>query len=178
MSRIGKQQINIPEKTEVRFSNGIFVAKGPIGEISRAFKPDISIKIEDGQVILKPVKKTNETNMLWGTYASHIANMIKGVNEPFVKKLIVEGIGYRINKQGNDIVLNVGFSHPIKIEIPEGVSVEVEKNIIIISSPDKEKTGQFSAKVRAIKKTEPYKGKGIRYEDEVVRRKQGKRAVT
>jgi large subunit ribosomal protein L6 len=178
MSRVGKQQINIPDKTEVRLTDGVFVAKGPLGELSRAFKSDISIKIEDKQVTLEPVKVTNANNMLWGTYASHIVNMIKGVNEAFVKKLVVEGIGFKVNKEGNDIVLNVGFSHPVKIAIPEGVDVVVEKNVITISSTDKEKTGQFAAKVRANKKPEPYKGKGIRYDYEVVRRKQGKRAVT
>lgn len=178
MSRIGKQQINVPEKTEVKFSDGVFFAKGPLGELSRAFKSDIAIKIVDRQINLEPVKKTNENNMLWGTYASHIINMIEGVNKAFAKKLIVEGIGYKADKQGNDIVLNVGFSHPVKLTIPKGVSVEVEKNMITISSPDKEAVGQFAAKVRAAKKPEPYKGKGIRYDDEVVRRKQGKRAVT
>jgi len=104
--------------------------------------------------------------------------MVKGVNEAFVKKLVVEGIGFKVAKEGNDIVLNVGFSHPVKIAIPEGVNVEIEKNVITMSSTDKEKVGQFAAKVRANKKPEPYKGKGIRYDDEVVRRKQGKRAVT
>lgn len=178
MSRVGKQQINIPEKTEVKLTDGVFFAKGPLGELSREFKSDIAIKIEDKQITLEPIKNTNQTNMLWGTYASHIINMIKGVNTAFVKKLVVEGIGYKVGKQGNDIVLNVGFSHSVKVSIPLGVNVEVEKNVIIISSIDKEKVGQFSAKVRAIKKPEPYKGKGIRYEDEVVRRKQGKRAVT
>ncbi|MEK7589656.1 MAG: 50S ribosomal protein L6 [Patescibacteria group bacterium] len=178
MSRIGKQQINIPDKTEVRLTDGVFVAKGPLGELSREFKPDIAIKIEDKQITLKPVKVTNANNMLWGTYASHISNMIKGVNKAFVKKLIVEGIGYKVDKQGNDVVLNVGFSHSVKIAIPEGVVVVLEKNVITISSTDKEKVGQFAAKIRAIKKPEPYKGKGIKYDDEVVRRKQGKRAVT
>lgn len=178
MSRIGKQQINIPEKTEVKLANGVFFAKGPLGELSRKFKSDIAIKIKDKQITLEPIKTTNQNNMLWGTYASHILNMIKGVNEAFVKKLIVEGIGYKAEKQGNDIALNVGFSHPVKIAIPEGVNVGVEKNIITISSIDKEKAGQFAAKVRATKKPEPYKGKGIRYDGEVIRRKQGKRAVT
>jgi large subunit ribosomal protein L6 len=178
MSRIGKQQINIPDKTEVKIIDGVFSAKGPLGELSREFKSDIAIKIEDKQITLEPVKITNANNMLWGTYASHIANMVKGVNEAFVKKLVVEGIGFKVAKEGNDVVLNVGFSHQVKIAIPEGVNVEVEKNIITISSIDKEKVGQFAAKVRAVKKPEPYKGKGIRYDNEVVRRKQGKRAVT
>jgi large subunit ribosomal protein L6 len=178
MSRIGKKPISIPEKTEVKISEGFISVKGPLGELSRSFKPDINIKIEGKEIILEPVKITNESNMLWGTYASHITNMIKGVNEVFIKKLSVEGIGYKVDKQGNDIVLNVGFSHPIKLAIPESVNVEVEKNIITISSIDKEKVGQFTAEIRSTKKPEPYKGKGIRYDDEVVRRKQGKRAVT
>ena len=178
MSRIGKKPISIPEKTEVNISDGSVTVKGPLGELTRSFKPDIKIKIEEKEIILEPVKITNDSNMLWGTYASHITNMIKGVNEVFTKKLSVEGIGYKVNKEGNDIVLNVGFSHSVKIAIPEGVNVEVEKNVISISGSDKEAVGQFAAKVRATKKPEPYKGKGIRYDDEVVRRKQGKRAVT
>lgn len=177
MSRIGKKPISIPEKTEVNISDGKVSVKGPLGELSRSFKSDINIKIEGKEITLKPVKITNDSNILWGTYASHITNMIKGVNEVFTKKLSVEGIGYKVDKQGNDIVLNVGFSHPVKIAIPESVNVEVEKNVISISGSDKEAVGQFAAKVRAIKKPEPYKGKGIRYEDEIVRRKQGKRAV-
>ena len=178
MSRIGKQQINIPEKTEVRFSDGVFFVKGPLGELSRVFKPDIVIKIEDKQITLKPIKITNNSNMLWGTYASHIVNMLKGVNELFTKKLLIEGIGYKVEKTGEVVALNVGFSHQVKIKIPKGLTVSVEKNMINISGSDKESVGQFAAKIRAIKKPEPYKGKGIRYEDEVVRRKQGKRAVT
>ncbi len=178
MSRIGKKIILIPEKTEVNLSDGSVVVKGPLGELSRSFKPDISIRIEGKEISLKPVKNTNNSNMLWGTYASHITNMIKGVNEVFTKKLVVEGIGYKVERSGQDIVLNVGFSHSIKLEVPEEVNVEVEKNIISISGSDKEKVGQFTAKIRAVKKPEPYKGKGIRYDDEVVRRKQGKRAVT
>jgi large subunit ribosomal protein L6 len=178
MSRIGKKPISIPEKTEVNISDGKVSVKGPLGELSRSFKPDINIKIEGKEVKLVPVKITNESNMLWGTYASHITNMIKGVNEVFTKKLSVEGIGYKVDKQGNDIVLNVGFSHPVKITIPEGVNVEVEKNVITVSGSNKETIGQFAAKIRATKKPEPYKGKGIKYDDEVVRRKQGKRAVT
>lgn len=178
MSRKGKKIISIPEKTEVNLSGGLVSVKGPLGELSRSFKPDINIKIEGKEITLKPVKITNESNMLWGTYASHITNMIKGVNEAFTKKLSVEGIGYKTALQGNDIVLNIGFSHPVKIAIPKGINVEVNKNVISISGLDKEAVGQFSAKVRAIKKPEPYKGKGIKYDDEIVRRKQGKRAVT
>lgn len=178
MSRIGKKPISIPDKTEVNISDGLVSVKGPLGQLSRSFKPDINIKIEGKEITLEPVKITNESNMLWGTYASHITNMIKGVNEVFTKKLSVEGIGYKVNKEGNDIILNVGFSHPVKIAIPDGVNAEVEKNVISISGSNKETVGQFSAKVRATKKPEPYKGKGIRYDDEVVRRKQGKRAVT
>ncbi len=178
MSRIGKKPISIPDKTEVNVSQGKVSVKGPLGELSRSFKPDINIKIEGKEITLEPVKITNESSMLWGTYASHITNMIKGVNEVFTKKLSVEGIGYKIDKQGNDIVLNVGFSHPVKFVVPEGLNVEVEKNVISIIGSNKETVGQFAAKVRATKKPEPYKGKGIRYENEVVRRKQGKRAVT
>jgi large subunit ribosomal protein L6 len=178
MSRIGKQQIKIPEKTEVTVSDGIVSVKGPLGGLSRVFKPEIKIKVEDGKIVLTPVKDDIGTRALWGTYASHISNMVTGVNKVFEKKLIVEGIGFRSEISGDNLTLSVGFSHPVKIAIPKNLKASVEKNIISISGSDKEAVGQFAASVRAVKKPEPYKGKGIRYEDEIVRRKQGKRAVT
>jgi large subunit ribosomal protein L6 len=178
MSRIGRQQIIIPEKTEVTISDGVVNVKGPLGQLTRNFKPEISVKVEDNKVVLLPLKDDDNTKALWGTYASHILNMVSGVNKVFEKKLIVEGVGFRAEVLGGNLVLVVGFSHPVKIMIPKDLKISVEKNIISISGPDKEAVGQFAAQIRAAKKPEPYKGKGIRYEDEVIRRKQGKRAVT
>ena len=178
MSRIGKQLIIIPEKTDVKIDGGVVVVKGPLGEISREFRKEIAITIGgDNSITLKPIKDTPFTRALWGTYASHIRNMIMGVNKLYEKKLIIEGVGYRAERAGSTLVLNVGFSHQVKMDIPEGLTVSAVKNVIEISGINKELVGLFSASIRAVKKPEPYKGKGIRYSDEVIRRKQGKKTV-
>ena len=133
--------------------------------------------MKDNMIVVRPLEETNFARALWGTFTSHIENMVRGVNEPYVKKLIIEGVGYRAAVSGNNLELNVGFSHSVSVPFPKELSVKVEKNEITVSGSDKEMVGQFTARVRAVKKPEPYKGNGIRYHDEVVRRKQGKRAV-
>lgn len=177
MSRIAKKPIAIPEKTEVKYSNGILSVKGPLGELKKSLRSEIDIKIENNEITLTPVRQSLDILALWGTYASHLRNMLLGVNKVFEKKLIVEGIGFKSDVKGKDLHLALGFSHPVKIEIPEGLKVTAEKNVITVSGIDIEKVGQFVAKTRALKKPEPYKGKGIRYSDEVIRRKQGKKSV-
>ncbi|MEX0673040.1 MAG: 50S ribosomal protein L6 [Candidatus Paceibacterota bacterium] len=178
MSRIGSQIIEIPSQTEVaQDDNGVLTVKGPKGELSRSFKPSIAITIEDSKVTLAPKGSGSQVRALWGTYASHIANMIQGVNETFTKKLIVEGVGFRSEVQGSNLKLTIGFSHPVVLPVPEGLTVTAADNIITINGTDKELVGQFAARVRSTKKPEPYKGKGIRYEDEVIRRKEGKTSV-
>lgn len=177
MSRIGKQQIEIPEKTDVSIKDETIVVKGPKGELSKKFRPNILIEIKDKKVILSPKDETIETMSLWGTYASHIMNMIDGVNKGFQKKLIIEGIGYKVALSGDTVVLNIGFSHPVNIKIPAGLSVLIEKNVITVSGIDKEAVGQFTAILRSKKEPEPYKGKGIRYFDEIIKRKEGKKSV-
>jgi len=177
MSRIGKQHIAIPEKTQVTISDELISVKGPLGELTRTFKPLVKIEVKDGHVVLLPKREDIASRALWGTYASHLKNMIQGVNKAYEKKLIIEGVGYRAQVSGNELVLRVGFSHPVPIAIPEQIKVAVEKNLITITGSDKEAIGQFAAFVRAKKKPEPYKGKGIRYEGEVIRRKQGKKAA-
>lgn len=178
MSRLGKQPIAIPEKVDVAFAGGVLTVKGPGGELTRTLKNDIKVTVEDGTITLTPQKGSIETSALWGTYAAHVHNMIEGVTDGFEKKLEIEGVGYRAEMQGNKVVLSVGFSHPIEHEIPEGITASIEKNVITIRGADKEAVGQFAANIRASKKPEPYKGKGVRYHDEYVIRKQGKRAVT
>lgn len=177
MSRIGKKGIVIPDKTEVSINSGTVLVKGPKGSLQRNFRSDISIAIDGKNISLTPVKENNQTKALWGTYASHIKNMVKGVNEGFEKKLVLEGVGFKSQVSGNKLVLALGFSHPVEVEIPQGLNVKAEKNLLTVSGIDKELVGSFSAKVRALKKPEPYKGKGFRYFDEVIRRKQGKRSV-
>lgn len=177
MSRVGKQIIEIPAKTEAKLADGVFNVKGPKGELTRTFKTVIAIKIDGNQITLEPQKKDISTNALWGTYASHIINMIKGVNEGYTAKLILEGIGYKADVVGNSLNMALGFSHPVKVEIPAGITVASEKGVVTISGIDKEAVNQFASQIRALKKPEPYKGKGFRYDGEVIKRKQGKKAA-
>jgi len=177
MSRIGKQNIIIPEKTTLSLKDGLLSVKGPKGEINRYFKNSVDINIADKAVTLSPARNDLATKALWGTYASHISNMIEGVNKPFSKKLIIEGIGFKAEVKVKDLHLALGFSHPIILAIPEGLTVVHEKGTLTITGIDKDLIGQFSAEIRALKKPEPYKGKGIRYDNEVIRRKQGKKSV-
>ncbi|RJQ33179.1 50S ribosomal protein L6 [Candidatus Parcubacteria bacterium] len=176
MSRIGKRPIAIPAGTEVSVKDGGINVKGKAGTLVRPLHPSVSVKVENNTVMIEPAGKSRLAGALWGTYASHVRNMIAGVNTPFMKKLQVEGIGYRAELSGKQIKLQVGFSHPVLVPVPEGITVAIEKNVISISGPDKEQVGQFAADVRSIKKPEPYKGKGIRYEGEVIHMKQGKKA--
>ncbi len=177
MSRVGKQTITIPANTEVKLSSGVLDIKGPKGVLSKKFTDVVNIKIDGQNITLVPTSENLETQALWGTYASHIINMIEGVNNPYVKKLIIEGIGYKAEVSGTNLVLNIGLSHQVKVEIPAEIKVLVEKNVVTITGADKETVGQFASQIRALKKPEPYKGKGIRYEKEIVRRKQGKKSV-
>lgn len=179
MSRIGKQTIIIPNGVTVTQNGVVIVVKGPQGEISKTFKEanEISITIEGSSINLALKKNNVFARSLWGTYASHLRNMIKGVETPYSKKLILEGVGFKSEVAGTSLNLALGFSHPVKVEIPKGIKVTAEKNNITISGVDKEKVGEFAATVRALKKPEPYKGKGFRYDTEVIRRKQGKKSA-
>lgn len=178
MSRIGRQIINIPDKVEVSLADGVLTVKGPKGTLTRSFKTDVvEIKIDGGQITFHPAQETIAAHALWGTYASHVKNMVIGVTEGYTKKLIIEGVGFKAALKGQDLELDIGLSHEVQVPIPEGVKVEVEKGSITVSGYDKEQVGEFAARVRAHKRTEPYKGKGIRYEGEHVRRKQGKKTV-
>ena len=175
MSRVAKKPIIIPEKTTVTVAPGKVTVKGPLGEMTRDFKPGISFKVENGAI--QVTQQRPEDYMLVGTYASHVKNMIKGVNQGFTKKLIIEGIGFKSDVKGAKLDLSLGFSHPISVEIPKDLKVTAEKNVITVTGVSNEAVGEFAAKVRALKKPEPYKGKGIRYDGEVIRRKQGKKAA-
>ncbi len=178
MSRIAKQPIPIPAGTEVTLANGVLTVKGPKGTLTRPVKDDVVIVIDGGTVTLSPKNESDIfSRALWGTYASHVKNMLAGVTTPYVKKLILEGVGFKSEVKGKDLALALGFSHPVSVSIPEGLTVTAEKNVITITGIDKEQVGQFAASVRAMKKPEPYKGKGFRYEGEVIRRKQGKKAA-
>lgn len=178
MSRIGKQKIKIPSGVEVNLSGTSLTVKGAKGTLVRDFPGAVKIEIADGEVSFVPKNENDKKNRaLWGTYASHVKNMILGVSAGYVKKLILEGVGFKSDVAGTTLNLALGFSHPVKVAIPTGLTVTADKNIITVSGIDKELVGQFTASVRAMKKPEPYKGKGFRYEGEVIRRKQGKKAA-
>jgi large subunit ribosomal protein L6 len=177
MSRIGKKPVAILPNTEVAVAPGLVTVTGPKGTLHLAHKPVISIKVEDGFVIFEKNGNTPEARALWGTYASEVNSMIIGVTTPFEKKLIVEGVGFKSEVQGDKLILNVGFSHTVEMLIPDGISCTAEKNVITVSGISKEKVGKFASEIRSKKKPEPYKGKGIRYHDEVIRRKEGKKAM-
>ncbi|MDX1535212.1 MAG: 50S ribosomal protein L6 [Candidatus Spechtbacterales bacterium] len=177
MSRIGKQPIEVPDKVNITIDGENVLVKGPLGELSVDVPSVLSVKQEDNLLTVEVGKKSSRTPALWGLYRSLLNNMVKGVSKGFEKKLQIEGVGYRAETQGNKIVLNLGYSHPIEMEVPEGIKVEVEKSTITVSGADKQLVGQFAADIRSKRKPEPYKGKGIRYENEHVRRKAGKRAV-
>lgn len=177
MSRIGKQQLAIPANTDVTYTDGVLRVKGPFGTLEKSFDDVVVITIADGTVTFAPKGDDPFSRAIWGTYASHVKNMIAGVNKPYVKKLILEGVGFKSDVKGSDLHFALGFSHPVVVAIPAGLTVTAEKNIITFTGINKELVGQFAAKVRALKKPEPYKGKGFRYDDEVIRRKAGKKTA-
>ena len=177
MSRLAKQPIVVPAKTEVSVKNGDVMVKGPKGTLTRVGHRLISVSVGTEGVQVATKSDSLEARAAVGTYASHVRNMIEGVNQGFVKKLLVEGVGYKWDVAGKTLNLSLGFSHPVKMAIPEGLTVTIDKGVLSIAGFDKELVGQFAANVRALKKPEPYKGKGIRYDKEVVRRKQGKKAA-
>ncbi len=177
MSRLGKIPVTIPAGVEVTLADGVLKAKGPKATLERPVRDEVSITVDAGEVTLAPANETKLARSLWGTYAAHTRNMITGVTEGFTRNLEIEGVGYRAEVKGNEIVLNVGFSHPVNLTIPEGITAEVNKSVITLTGSDKEALGQFAADVRKVKKPEPYKGKGIRYQGEYIIRKQGKKAV-
>ena len=177
MSRIGKQPITIPAGVVVTLSDKQVSVKGPKGELHRNLHPMITISQKDDMLTVTPQDDSSLAQALWGTYASHIINMITGVTDGYEKQLVVEGVGFKADVKGSNLEMSLGFSHPISVTIPENLTVASEKNVITIQGFDKERVGQFAAKVRAFKKPEPYKGKGIRYSNEIIRRKEGKKTV-
>lgn len=178
MSRIGKRPILIPENVEVKIEGEIVTIKGPKGELQRTIRPEIKVELKENKIFVSPQIKTKKTKAFWGLFRALLANMVKGVTEGFEKKLQLEGLGFRVTKEEEGLVLQVGFTHPVKIKTPEGIELSVEKKIITVSGIDIEKVSQTAAKIRKVKPPEPYKGKGIRYVGEQVRRKAGKKVVT
>ncbi|HHV17598.1 MAG TPA: 50S ribosomal protein L6 [Thermoanaerobacterales bacterium] len=175
MSRIGKMPVKIPQGVEVTVKGNQVKVKGPKGSISREFHKDMAIKAENSEIIVERPSEGKNHKALHGLTRSLINNMVAGVVEGFEKKLVLEGVGYRAAKQGNKLVLTVGYSHPVEFDPPQGIEFEVPApNRIVVKGIDKGMVGQIAANIRAVREPEPYKGKGIRYENEVVRRKEGK----
>jgi large subunit ribosomal protein L6 len=175
MSRIGKKPIEIPSGVTVTLNGSTVTVKGPKGELSRSFNPDIEIKVEENIINISRPSDAKEHRALHGTTRALLFNMVEGVSKGFEKTLELIGVGYRAQKQGKKLVLNVGYSHPVEIEPEEGLEVEVPANTkVIVKGINKERVGALAANIRDVRPPEPYKGKGIRYEGEYVRRKEGK----
>ncbi len=176
MSRLAKKPIAFG-KTSVSFSGDTLTVKGAKATLTKRVHPVVGVEITPEGVQVSPKNSSRLAKALTGTFASHVKNMIKGVETPYVTKLILEGVGYKAEVKGKEIVFLVGKSHPVKFSIPADVTATAEKNLITLAGADKESVGQFAANIRHVKPPEPYLGKGIRYEGEVIRRKQGKKAV-
>ena len=176
MSRLAKKPISVG-KTAVSVDSGVLSVKGTKGTLTKRVHPSVDVAVGEDGVMITPKNSSRLAKALTGTFASHVKNMVQGVETPYMKKLILDGVGYRMEVKGKDVVLTVGFSHTVPLAIPEDVTVTVEKNNMTITSPNKESVGQFAANVRRVKPPEPYLGKGIHYDGEVIRRKQGKKAV-
>ncbi|MFS0656588.1 50S ribosomal protein L6 [Bacillus sp. 179-C3.3 HS] len=175
MSRIGKKLIEIPSGVTVTNNNNTVTVKGPKGELTRTFHPEMEIKMEDNVLTVSRPSDHKEHRALHGTTRSLIANMVEGVSKGFERSLELIGVGYRAAKSGNKLVLNVGYSHPVEIVPEAGVEVEVPSQTkVVVKGIDKERVGALASNIRAVRSPEPYKGKGIRYEGEFVRRKEGK----
>ncbi len=175
MSRIGKMPIALTDKVEARIDADNITIKGPLGELSFGLCSQVKVTQEEGNIVVAPVGE--DASAMWGTTRSVIANMIEGVSTGFKKSLEINGVGYKFEVQGKKLILSIGFSHKVDVEVPEGIKVEMDekaKNIIHISGIDKQRVGQFASKIKAKKKPEPYKGKGIKYVGEHIRRKAGK----
>ena len=175
MSRIGKKPIVIPAGVDVKLDGTTITVKGPKGTLTRELHPNITVEIEGNVINVSRPNDNKENRSLHGLTRTLISNMVIGVNETYKKELEVNGVGYRASKQGKDLVLNLGFSHPVIMPEIEGITVEVPSpNLVVITGADKQKVGQFAAEVREKRPPEPYKGKGVKYAGEYIRRKEGK----
>ncbi len=177
MSRIGKKPIEVPQKVKVSVVESTVTIEGPKGKISRAFRPEVSVTFAESDRLIRVNRKGDEpfARAYHGTSRAHLANMVKGVTEGFNRALSIVGVGFNAKLQGKKLVLQIGFSHPVDVPIPDGVTVEVpQPTHVVVKSVDKQQVGEFAASVRRIRPPEPYKGKGIRYENEQIIKKAGK----
>ncbi|HAJ44928.1 MAG: 50S ribosomal protein L6 [Candidatus Azambacteria bacterium GW2011_GWE1_42_9] len=177
MSKIGKKPIQIPTGITIDIKMPVVKVSGPKGELSFALPKEIELRLNDKELLVIPVGKSKKTPALWGTARAIIANMVAGVEKGFEKKLEIEGVGFKAQMKDGEIMFNLGFSHPVIFKTPEGIKIAIEKNVIIVSGISLELVGQTAANIRALKKPEPYKGKGIRYAGEIIKRKAGKKVA-
>ena len=176
MSRVGSSAITIPADVTLSNDGGVIVVKGKNGELSTSLHSDVELSVADNVATLKPARDTRHAKALWGTMRSNLNNMVVGVTEGFTRKLEINGVGYRAAMQGNKLVLSLGFSHPVEMEVPAGLKVAVENNTsVTITGANKQLLGQFASEVRAKRPPEPFKGKGVKYADEYIVRKEGKK---
>jgi large subunit ribosomal protein L6 len=177
MSRVGKKPIEIPDGVEVKIAGRKVSVKGPKGSLDLEFHPAVNVDISGKEIKVTAQDLSKQSKALWGLTRVLVSNMIDGVTKGFEKQLELQGVGYRMAVQGKKISMALGFSHPVEVDIPDGLEVKIEKNILTVSGIDKQKVGQFAASTRSLKKVEPYKGKGFRYVGEIVRKKAGKKAA-
>jgi len=176
MSRIGKKPVAVPQGVDAKLSGSDITVKGPKGELSMTFISDVDVKLENNIISISPVGETKRARSMWGMQRTLVANLIEGVSNGFSKTLLLVGVGYRASVQGQEVKLQLGFSHDVLYPIPEGITVQCpDQTTIIISGINKQKVGQVAAEIREWRKPEPYKGKGVKYSDEYVFRKEGKK---
>ncbi len=176
MSRVGQLPVQVPDGVDLKIGDGEISAKGILGELSMAVTDDVQVTREENLLWVKPVNDTKRSRTMWGTTRSLLDNLVVGVSAGFSKKLDITGVGYRAALQGKELVLQLGHSHEIRYPVPEGIKIEVPTQVeVIISGPDRQQVGQVAAEIRGFRKPEPYKGKGVRYSDEFVVRKEGKK---
>jgi large subunit ribosomal protein L6 len=176
MSRVGKNPIAIPQGVTVDVAGGVATVKGKLGTLKLPVSAHVEVKVEDGKVWVKPLTESKDARMMWGSTRANLRNLVQGVSAGYTRNLEINGVGYRAAVQGKNLQLQLGFSHDVLYPIPEGITIKCEKpTAISISGFDKQRVGQVAAEIRGYKRPEPYKGKGIKYDNETVRRKEGKK---
>ncbi len=176
MSRIGKKPVSVPAGVTASIDGGVLNVKGPKGALSLNLREEISYTLEDGGILVKPANETKAARAFWGMQRTLVQNLVTGVTEGFTKKLLITGVGYRANSQGKVLKLQLGYSHDVNIDVPEGIEIKTpDQTTVEISGIDKQKVGQIAAEIRRWRKPEPYKGKGIKYDGEFIFRKEGKK---
>ncbi len=176
MSRVGKYPVTVPPGVQVAVADGVLSAKGKLGSLSMPIRDNVEAKVEDNLVSVAPRRNDSQSRMMWGTTRALVASMVKGVSEGFTKTMEIQGTGFRAAVQGKNLVINLGFSHDVIFPVPEGITITTPRpTAITVTGMDKQRVGQVAAEIRAFRPPEPYKGKGVRYETEQIRRKEGKK---